>query len=136
MKRFFALLALSTASIAMATDLVINVQNVQPGKGTIKAALYSKAENFLVDPLRHASVAAGANTVRLKMDGLAPGEYAVSIYQDLNGNEKLDKNFFKIPNEPTGTSNDAPALRGPPSYDQARFNLPEAGKEISITLYK
>jgi len=129
-------LLLLVSGLAMSAELVIHVQNVQPGSGTIRAALYSKPENFLVEPLRNASAAADGKSVRLKIDDLAPGDYAVSIYQDSNANGKLDKNFFKIPNEPTGTSNDAPSFRGPPSYDKARFNVPEAGKEISITLHK
>jgi ABC-type glutathione transport system ATPase component len=46
---------------------------------------------------------------------LAPGTYAVSAYQDLNGNQRLDANMVGMPTEPYGFSRDAKASSARPS---------------------
>lgn len=58
---------------------------------------------------------------------LPVGEYAVSIYYDVNGNKDLDTNFIGIPKEPIALSNNATAKFGPPRYKDAVFLLPEEG---------
>ncbi len=60
------------------------------------------------------------------------GEYAVAVIQDLNENEKLDKNFLGIPKEPYGFS--GKWKRGGASFDKALFNTDEVGFAITITL--
>ena len=58
-------------------------------------------------------------------EDLTPGEYAVAVFHDENGNNDLDTNLFGIPSEGTGASNDAHNMFGPPGYDDARFDFPD-----------
>ena len=60
------------------------------------------------------------------------GDYAVAIIQDLNENEKLDKNFLGIPKEPYGFSGKWKS--GGSSYDKALFNTDDVGFAITISL--
>tara|TARA_B110000285_G_scaffold128852_1_gene145086 strand:- start:563 stop:991 length:429 start_codon:yes stop_codon:yes gene_type:complete len=64
---------------------------------------------------------------------LPDGIYAIGLYVDSNKNEKLDTNFFGIPTEQFGFSNNAKGRFGPPSFESASFEL-DAFKEISINL--
>jgi uncharacterized protein (DUF2141 family) len=59
------------------------------------------------------------------------GWYAVSVVQDQNKNNKLDTNFFGIPKEPYGFSNNPSGL-GKPTYDSVKFELKSAHQEIEI----
>ena len=93
-----------------------------------------QADNFMARWTGYITVPANGSTVQLHLDKLPAGEYAVAVFQDVNANGKMDSNFFKIPSEPTGSSNDARSVMGPPSYDKARFLLPEAGTTIAIKL--
>tara|TARA_R110002110_G_scaffold415765_3_gene655248 strand:- start:7760 stop:8215 length:456 start_codon:yes stop_codon:yes gene_type:complete len=52
---------------------------------------------------------------------LASGEYALSVFYDVNGNGKLDSNFMKIPKEPIALSNNTKPSFGPPKYEDAAF---------------
>lgn len=61
-------------------------------------------------------------------------EVAVLVFQDLNGNQQLDKNLFGIPTEPYGVSNN-PSLMGPPSYEQARVMVNQSQQTLNITLF-
>lgn len=54
------------------------------------------------------------------LDGL---KLAVSAYHDRNSNGKLDKNSFGIPTEPYGFSRDPKRGFGPPSFEQAAFEI-------------
>ena len=64
--------------------------------------------------------------------GVIPGKYAISVYHDVNGNQRLDSNMVGIPSEPYGFSRDARGKMGPPSFDDAAF---EVGKDnVNLTL--
>ncbi len=64
---------------------------------------------------------------------LPNGNYAIAVYHDANGNNKLDKNFLGIPTEKYGFSNDAMGSFGPPDYEDCIVKV-DGNKEISIKL--
>ena len=51
--------------------------------------------------------------------------YAVSVFHDLNMDQKLNTNFFGIPKEPLGFSNNPRLLFGPPTFLKASFFVGE-----------
>ena len=60
------------------------------------------------------------------------GKYAIVLFQDLNGDNKLDMNG-QMPAEPFGFSN-LTMLMGPPNFEQCAFDLNE-DKNIAISLF-
>jgi hypothetical protein len=64
---------------------------------------------------------------------LKSGEYAFAVFQDLNENGKLDKNWVGIPTEPYGFSNDPVIRFGPPSFKDCLIKLSKESK-INILL--
>jgi len=52
---------------------------------------------------------------------LPAGNYAFSVFYDVNNNDKLDTNFIGIPKEPVAISNNARPSMGPPKYKDAVF---------------
>ena len=65
---------------------------------------------------------------------LPPGRYALSVFQDMNGNRKLDTNFIGIPTEQSGSSNNAPARFGPPKFSAAEFVVGSQAIDLAIRL--
>lgn len=61
------------------------------------------------------------------------GEYAISCYHDINKNKVLDTNFFGIPKERIGTSNN-PNSVGLPEYQESKFVLNKKNLELSVKL--
>ena len=55
------------------------------------------------------------------------GKYAIAIYQDLNKNGKLDKNWFGIPKEPYGFSYIKKGETGSADFTEALFDLTKSG---------
>ena len=75
--------------------------------------------------------APAAPEVRLVVEGLAPGSYAVSVIHDENGNRRLDKNFVGIPTEGVGFSHNPRVTFGPPAFARASF---DATREATQTI--
>jgi uncharacterized protein (DUF2141 family) len=123
------------ASLAPAADLRIEVSGVESPSGKIVVSVYKTAESFLKTPDASAAVAASVPGVVALIRKLEPGEYAVSVYQDLNGNGQIDRSMFGIPKEPNGASNNAREKLGPPKFEQAKFKVGSADLTISLTLH-
>ena len=137
MKRFILLLTISltafAASAAQAADIHLTVEGVASAEGKVMVALFDKASEFPRGKLSLASmVPATPGAVKVVFTGVEPGKYAISAYHDVNGNQRLDANMLGIPSEPYGFSRDARGKMGPPSFDDAAF---EVGKEnLNLTL--
>jgi len=65
---------------------------------------------------------------------LPKGEWAVAITQDLNNNDKVDKNFLGIPTEPYAFSNNVRPTLAAPGFDECKFVVDGPGKVVSIVL--
>ena len=65
------------------------------------------------------------------LEDIPTGVYAVSAFHDANDNKKMDTNFFGIPKEPIGVSNNAKGFMGPPKYKDAKF---EVKKNITLSI--
>jgi uncharacterized protein (DUF2141 family) len=114
------------------TMLKVEVSNFENKVSTkIRVSVFSE-KGFLEKSIQTKSVVVSGNKVIVEFD-LPPGEYAVSTYQDLNSNGKLDRYFIGKPKEPYGFSNNVKPL-GPPSYEDCKFNLTSSPKSISIKL--
>ena len=111
----FVLLLARTVGGDPAT-LHVTVRHIQVGKGTINVAVFNNKKDFLHTPVAAQSRRADAETMEFSFD-LAPGDVAVAVYQDLNGNGKLDAGIFNIPKEPYGFSNNYRPSFSAPHYE-------------------
>ncbi len=79
----------------------------------------------------HGSVA--ADTAAIKFENMAPGEWALLMIHDSNGNGKLDTRFG-IPREGFGFSGNPVIRFGPPSAGAVRFVLPSGTSEQRLKM--
>ena len=94
-------------------------------RGMVLIGLYSTPAGF-PDPgrARFGARLPTSAPVRYSFTHIAPGTYAVAVFQDLNGNGELDRGLLGRPKEPYGFSNGARAgLFGPPSFDEASIRV-------------
>lgn len=97
----------------------------------VYVSVFSQKE-FLEKSIETKSVLVEGDKIAIEFD-LPPGEYAVSTYQDINKNGKLDRHFYGKPKEPYGFSNNIKPF-GPPAYKDCKITLSNAPKTISIKL--
>ena len=121
-----------TALCAQSHRLTLDVVGMKEKKGNLLISVYDSAEDYLKKPIKTLTTPVNALTKRVVLE-LESGTYAVVIYQDLNSNGKVDRNFFRLPTEPCGFSRDARPKMGPPRYKPASFSLNE-DTEIRIKI--
>lgn len=111
------------------------VLGLHSNEGEVDCALFGSAEGFPGDSGK------AIKTTKSKIEngqgvctfsGVAPGDYAGSVFHDENGNGKLDRNFMGMPKEGVGASNDAAGSFGPPKFDDARFSYKGGPQSLTI----
>jgi uncharacterized protein (DUF2141 family) len=134
-----ALIAMMGASLASAQEGAISVQvaGVRSSQGQVGCAPYSKAAGFPLEPAGTVQNWHPASTtgVQCRFEGLPPGNYAVAVSHDLNGNRRTDHNFLGLPREDRRVTNNVrPSLR-PPRFSEAMVTLrPREQKVLTVRL--
>ena len=117
-------------------SLIVEVSGATPNKGQAVCSLFTSTDTFLKQPVLKKTKPIDSNGGAVfRIDDLDPGTYAVSIVYDEDSNGKLNTGLFGIPTEPVGVSNNAKGKFGPPSYEDAAFELSDS-RTIRISLGK
>jgi uncharacterized protein (DUF2141 family) len=139
MKYLCLLFLVCTTETVWAGDLKLEIQGAGLAEKTIYAAVYAEdhAQDF---PMRDqfariGNVKATGDVVEILMHDFAEGEYAVAVFEDVNGNGKLDTNFLGIPKEPVGVSRNAKGKFGPPKFVDAGFKIGDGITPMRIQLH-
>lgn len=130
---FFAFSLVSVACFSQQHTLTIEIDGFDNDKGQLVLGVCNKKENFLKEYAYGDVVKIKNKKATVVIKNLPSGEYAISLFHDVNSNNILDKNMFGIPSEDYGFSNNANGTFGPPKYEDAKFNLNES-KTIKIIL--
>ena len=104
--------------------------------GTLSAVLVNSeaAWNGKAEPVTGRMAKADATgKLELVFTDLTPGKYAVRLMHDENDNGKLDSNVVGMPTEGYGFSNNPMVMR-PATFEEASFEVLEAGATITIAL--
>ena len=86
-------------------NVTIEISEVLPNKGKIIMAIFNSKNGYKKNiPYKELKVESTSDTLFVN-ETLPSGEYVISMFQDKNGNGKLDTYIFKIPKEPIGLTN-------------------------------
>lgn len=120
--------------------LTVEVKLTAEARGQLGYLVFSSPAGFpnvTADAVRHGFLVIPPHSERVAFSvDLPRGIYAVAVYDDLNGNHKLDRNLIGIPREPVGASNNPQGRFGPPRFAQCSFHLESDAKAITINLVK
>ncbi|HZH07693.1 MAG TPA: DUF2141 domain-containing protein [Lautropia sp.] len=119
---------------AWSADLDLKVENVKGTSGHLRVAVYGSSADYRKTPVKAIKAAAVSDPVSIRIAGLEAGDYAIALFHDRNGNEKLDSNLMGIPTEPYGFSGSTRNLMGPAKWEQARFTVAPEGGTITVRL--
>lgn len=132
----WSLLAQTADADPMSGDLTIVVSGFPNDRGHVVANLFREGDDVMqIDKAYlHAREAISGNRSQLVFRNLPYGKYAVSVFQDENGNGTLDHNSLHFPAEPLGFSNQfhLGILSGLPSFEKLQFDFAPGAESVSI----
>lgn len=115
-------------------SLLIEITNVQINKGKIVVELYKDKADWLKSPFRKTTLATDKSTKTASFS-VPPGRYALSIYQDVNEDGKVDQNFLGIPKEPIGFGNNYRPF-GKPKFKASVITAGQGSKPEVVKLFE
>jgi uncharacterized protein (DUF2141 family) len=123
---FFSLLFLAFSYTGLTQDLNLKiiVEGIEEQEGTIYLSLHDNEDSFPSadqDAVRTGKIESFGKTAEYTFENLSEGTYAISVFQDMNGNAEMDTNFLGIPKEPVGASNQNSF--GRPKFSKSKFTL-------------
>jgi uncharacterized protein (DUF2141 family) len=136
-KRFWILALLSATGIyAQGCAVTLAAKGVKSATGVVGFVLFDKATGWPEKRdlgYKNGATAAKPGTVEMKVEGIAPGKYAVVALHDENENKKLDKKGSGRPKEGFGISKDPKVGLKAPKFESAIVDL-KCGDRLEMTM--
>ncbi len=101
----------------------IEITDIENSKGKLMIGLYQDESNWLKKPFKGIIGIIEEGKCKVVFDDIPSGTYAISLFHDENDNNELDMFLGFYPKESTACSNNAPARFGPPSWEDAKFEV-------------
>ena len=120
---------------AQESTLEVSIRNIRPGPGIVRMAICDHPDQFPDNPtlfynIPHSGVKDSSVTVSIP--GLKAGNYAITLLDDTNKNEKMDTGVFGIPKEGFGFSNDIKPNRKSPPFEKCTFRVRSGANRLTI----
>jgi uncharacterized protein (DUF2141 family) len=118
-------------------DLTLNILNIKANKGIIQVLIFKSSDGFPEEvnkAVKSLSIPVKNFSATVVIQDLSPGNYAVSLFHDEDGDGKLKKNSVGLPIEKYGFSNNPTLFFGPPSFSKCAFKVNSSPVLIEISL--
>lgn len=128
----FALTALPMA--AAAADVAVDIGGVRAAEGPLYVSLQTAAQ-FMQNEGTAGTIVQkpGAGMVSVVLPGVAPGEYAVSVWHDIDGDGVFDRAETGRPLDGWSMLNGAD-LRGAPTFESVKFTVTDKGAKLALQM--
>ena len=125
-----ALILATSATAAHAGTLTFTAENVEARGGTLYVGVQTEDQFMQWDGIAGDKIeapTAGSHTMSFD---LPAGDYAVSVWHDLDGDGEFDRTETGMPLDGWAMINGA-KLRGAPTFDAVKISVPETGASAS-----
>jgi uncharacterized protein (DUF2141 family) len=116
--------------------LTVHVDGFRNQKGQLGVNVFKTPEGWPEQNERaflHSGFPITGNELSMQLS-LPPGRYAVVVLHDENSNQKLDRNFFGVPKEGFGFSNNPRVMLTAPGFDTATIDVACPATDVQIHL--
>jgi uncharacterized protein (DUF2141 family) len=128
------LFGLAAPVAARAGDVRIDLSGLRGG-GSLYVQLQNRAQFLGAERVAGRMIEAPqAGTLSVDLGDVPPGDYAVSVWHDDNGNHQFD--LDPATGRPLDgiASVNAEALQGPPTFDQVKISVPAAALIVPLVV--
>jgi uncharacterized protein (DUF2141 family) len=138
-----ALVALSSIAIApnvkaeLKSTLTIELDGLKAQKGDICFKLFSRSFGFpdnVKNAVMNRCVKVTEDSPKITLKDISSGSYALALFQDVNGDRKLNRDTTGIPTEGYGFSNNPKTRQDLTRYGDCVFLLAGASRTIKIQM--
>jgi len=119
-----------------AGKFILSVVGFDNDEGNAMIALFNSEEGYSETGEKFKSIALEIKNRKCEwvIEELPFGEYAIKLFHDENGNDKMDRNMIGIPSEDYAFSNNATGNFGPADYEDAKFLFNKSGQSQKIII--
>lgn len=132
----FTLLFFSGIHLFAQNGIRVSIVNLRNDKGHVLISLFRECLGYPDEPekaFRKAQININNKTASYIFSDLPAGNYSIAILHDENDDIKMNTNFFGIPKEGYGFSNNVMGTFGPPSCGRAQFTyIANSSTQIEI----
>ncbi len=118
--------ARAPASAPDTAEITVEITGLRSSEGVVRACMTTDPERFPAcrgAPHAYRATVAADETLTLTFRNVAPGRYAIALLHDENANGEADRALGLMPTEGFGFSRDAKVRLGPPSFEDAAFEV-------------
>lgn len=133
----FIFIILFTSSFAPNTPqntMDIKISGIRKNSGNVVVEIFNDKSSWLEKPYQKLALPSDTE-VKIFSFSVPFGKYAITVYQDLNGNGEPDMNFLGIPKELVGFGNNYKPF-GEPKFESSLTEFSANKQPEPITLYK
>lgn len=122
-----------TTQSSETVNIKVVITNVNSQKGVIRLGLFNTSKSFLSkgEEYKTYTQTPNGNTATFYLKELPKNNYAISLYHDLNSDDKCNLNWVLRPSEPIGFSNNIKLKLFKPSFEECMF---VANKDLEIRI--
>lgn len=138
---FFAALSslvfADSATADLKGNLIVKVNRLNNQKGEVCFKLFSGSKGFPYSnesAVERQCVKITDNPLTIALKNISFGSYAISVFHDINGDRKLNRDSLGMPTEGYGFSNNPVVRRGPPKYEDCLFLVAGSNTSIEINM--
>jgi uncharacterized protein (DUF2141 family) len=114
--------------------IIVKVVNFKSDNGKALVALYNSEATFLGKGYKSTKSVIDNKTCTVTFTNVPQGIYAISLFHDVNDNNKMDTNFIGIPKEDYACSNNAKGFMGAPKWKDAQFEVKNETLTLTIKI--
>lgn len=111
--------------------VILDIRGIRQAQGKVYIAAFRKHDPFpsMEGTYRNLVVNARTHSTEAILE-IPHNTYSIAVFHDANNNGKMDKNFFGVPTELYGFSNNARATFSAPAFEDAAFELKDEKKLV------
>jgi uncharacterized protein (DUF2141 family) len=118
------------------SNLKVSVHAIKEPRGELFIGLYNSESTFKnTDSVYMDKIIPIDSSIMVTyFEGLPPGHYALTMFQDKNSNGKMDKGIFGQPTEKYGFSNNPKIMFKSPDFDKCMFKVTARDTTVYIKM--
>lgn len=120
---------------ARAGTVAVEVTLIRNAQGTVLIGICDTSSYLEPKCTYHGRTHAVAGSLIFEIHDVGPGDYAVQVIHDENGNDEFDRNFFGVPKEGYGFSRNPDLSFGPPDFEAVAVTVGEDRTVVPVEVF-